>query len=894
MPRTPAPPAVRLVAAPIPNATADAAEPATSGEIGAPAAGPQAQGAASSSGDDGDALFAAGPASLQVLPARDLVLFPYAVATLMVSRAVSAAAVERARGDGLLLVCLQRSPDEDDPSPEDLYPVGTVASILRVDHLTDGRLKVAVQGLRRAYVETWQSRAPSLCARLRPLEDVTTTALPRAELAAQIRQIREDLDRCARAGKVSAPDLVDVLAEAERDILREGGPADPPERLTDLIAAALQFSPEDGQRLLEERDAVQRLRTLSAHLRRELELIDLQEGIRARTREVLTRAQREHFLREQLRQIHSELDDGARDESAELRRKLHGSGVSGEPLAEAERQLRRLETLPSHSPESQIVRAHLEWLTELPWQALTDDRFDLAAARRILDEDHFGLEPIKQRMLEFLSVLRLRRSAAPRPSLHGMVLCLAGPPGVGKTSLARSVARALGRRFVRVQLGGVRDDAELRGHRRAYVGATPGRLIQGLRQAGARNPVMLLDEIDKLCADGHGDPAAALLEVLDPEQNRGFRDHYLGVPFDLSEVLFIATANDVGRIPPALRDRLELLTLSGYTDEEKLAIAARHIVPRAAAAAGLSPAFDVRLTAPALRALIRGYTREAGLRELERVAAGLMRKLAHRVVAQSDALLDARAPTPTAAEPALQPVLPGRRLIVSQTQLQRQLGPAPHVHAPLGAQVAERSPLLGRALGLAWTAAGGEVLEIETQLLPGQGRSGLTLTGQLGEVMRESAQTALSYARAEAASRGLPDPFSAQREIHVHLPAGAIPKDGPSAGVTLACALVSLLCGEPVRPGLAMTGELTLRGRVLPVGGIKEKLLAAQRAGLKTVIVPRGNERELATMPRSLRRDVRVVLVEDMSELLREALASPKEPKHTNQHARSRRRLSAL
>jgi ATP-dependent Lon protease len=852
------------------------------------------------------------------------------IAPLMISRSLSAEAVQRALAspERVLFVCLQRQADEELPGPGGLHEVGTLATILRVTPLSDGRTKIVVQGLQRARVAEWLEQSPCLVVRPQALPAPGEGALlpsgrpgagaavpdERAELRSRLRreggtdasgaggspisaelqalqrQLKEDLDRYARADRVRAPELTELLHGFDETV---------PERFADLVAANLHIPPADAQRILEAVDVTVRLRLLAAFLRRELQLLDLQEGIRARTKEVLSRAQREHFLREQLRQIHTELDGGG-DELGDLREQLRAAGMSGEALTEAERQLRRLEAMPAQSPEAQVVRAHLTWLVELPWRSVTEDRFDLGSARQALDEEHADLDAVKQRILEFLSVMRLRRGAGPGPGKAGRgggsILCFVGPPGVGKTTLGRSIARALGRRFVRVQLGGVRDDAEVRGHRRTYVGALPGRIIQGLRQAGTRNPVMLLDELDKLCADSHGDPAAALLEVLDPEQNSGFRDHYLGVPFDLSEILFIATANSLDRIPPALRDRLEILQLSGYTDEEKLTIATRHLVPRAIFAAGLAPTYKVRITAPALRALISKYTHEAGLCDLDRQLAALCRKLAHQVVAQESALTSLSPPlagiVPThqppgepAPLPSLVPVVPPgcQLLTVTLKSLTRLLGPPPLMRFTLDPAASAQLPPVGLCVGLAWTPVGGEVLTVETQSMPGPG--GLRLTGQLGEVMRESAQTALSYARAFVTRTGCADPFVQNHEIHVHVPAGAIPKDGPSAGVTIACALVSLLAGRPVRPGVAMTGEVTLRGRILAVGGLKEKLLSAQRAGIHTVLIPRENQPDLASLPRSLTRAVQMILVGNMEELLREALVSGSSAQHTRTHS---------
>ena len=818
------------------------------------------------------------PAELPTLPTRDLVLFPGMVAPVVVGRAASTAAVEQALADGedrLIFVCLQRKGDEDHPSAAGLHTVGTVASIRRTSTMVDGRIKVTVQGLCRARAQRFLAEVPFFRVCPAPLSPSVAERPASADLAAAhseqtalIRQIQEDLGRYSAAGKLTtAPGLVDLARDVEPDRA---------DLLSDLLCGNLPIPAAEAQRLLEEVDPLRRLRAVAEHLRKEVLLLDLQEGIRARTRDVLSRAQREHYLREQLRQIQNELAGDGGDDLWGLREQLARAGLPGEARAESDRQLRRLESLPSGSPESQVIRAHLEWLAELPWQACSEDHFDLLETRRILDEEHHGLDIIKDRILEFLSVVRLRQRAAqrdPDQRSAGQILCFAGPPGVGKTSLGRSIARALGRRFVRVMLGGVRDDAEIRGHRRTYVGAMPGRLLQGLRQAGTRNPVVLLDEIDKLVADAHGDPSAALLEVLDPEQNHSFRDHYLGVPFNLSDVLFIATANDVERIPVALRDRLEILSLSGYTEEEKLAIAARHIVPRALAGAALASTYPVAFTKRALHRLIVGYTCEAGVRALERQLSAVCRKIAHSIVAREDALAALATLPGVSRGPAL-PEVP-QRIVISERTLERYLGPArrPLSLVPLHpGEPGKDADRIGIALGLAWTPVGGEVLEVESQWMPGRGE--LRLTGQLGEVMRESAQTALSYARAYLATQGLPDPSTTGKEVHIHVPGGAVPKDGPSAGVTLASALVSLLSNRPLRAGLAMTGEVTLRGRVLAVGGIKEKLLAARRTGIREVILPRANESDLRSLPRPLLRALTLHLVDDMAEVLAIALTS--------------------
>jgi ATP-dependent Lon protease len=797
------------------------------------------------------------PSELALLPIRDLVVFPYMVVPLMVSRELSVSAIDEALAtpDRLLLLAAQKSEGDDEPALDEIHPVGTIGMIMRMRKLSDGRIKILVQGLMRARVGEVVRSQPCYVVKAERLNDVGGLGSERgaeAELEALLRSVKDDLQKYADGGKALSPELIAILGGVEE-----------PGRLADLVASNLPMKVAIGQPLLEELRPLERLRIVSALLRKEVEILEVQATIQSRAKEEMSKAQREYFLREQLRQIQSELGGGApgKGDVDALRDRVASSGMSAEAREEAERQLRRLEQTNPDGSEAGVIRAYVEWLVEVPWREATEDNLDLRLARKILDEDHHGLDDVKDRILEHLGVLKLTRALAEKQNGHpagphkqGTILCFVGPPGVGKTSLGRSIARTLGRKFVRMSLGGVRDEAEIRGHRRTYVGAMPGRVIQGMRQAASINPVFILDEIDKLGADFRGDPSAALLEVLDPEQNASFRDHYLGVGYDLSKVLFIATANAIDPIPKALSDRMEIIRLAGYTEDEKVEIARRHVVPRQLESNGLS-AGTLTLPAATLRAIVSGYTREAGLRELDRQVAQICRKVARKVAEEHDA---GRAHAP---------------LTVTAAALRKFLGP------PMP-KVAEANDVdeVGAATGLAWTPFGGEVLRIEAQWMPGKGS--LILTGQLGEVMKESAITALSFARAHVyrASTGGPGALreselgKAQREIHVHVPAGAVPKDGPSAGVTMACALVSLLTGRAVKRTVAMTGEITLRGRVLPVGGLKEKLLAAVRAGLSTVIVPDGNAHDVQEIDRSALKQLKIVRVRNMDDVLHAAL----------------------
>jgi ATP-dependent Lon protease len=784
------------------------------------------------------------PNVLPLLPVRDLVVFPYMIAPLRVTRPISLDAVNAALAseERLCFIVAQRDSADEDPKPGALYRTGTVGVIMRMRKLSDGGLKILVQGLCRARVQRFLTEQPSYRVRLDVFEDAGPANT--VEMEALTRTVRQNVERVAELGRTLQPELAMVLQNVD-----DAG------RMADLVASNLTLKLPEAQAILETDDPVQRLTKVNQALENEIGILELQNRIQSRAKEEMSKTQRDYFLREQMRQIRHELGDADsfRDELEDLRAKIEKAGLPVEAKAEADKQLRRLEMMSPESAESAVVRSYLDTILELPWGDPPEDSVDLKSARHVLDADHYDLEHVKERILDFLAVHRLRKGA------QGPILCLLGPPGVGKTSLGRSIARALGRKFVRISLGGVRDEAEIRGHRRTYVGALPGRILQGMKQAGTRNPIFLLDEVDKMGSDFRGDPSAALLEVLDPEQNHTFRDHYLGVPYDLSKVMFIATANLTDGIPPPLADRMETLRLTGYSEEEKLAIAERFLVPKQVAEAGLTER-DLTVSKQVLRRIIGEYTREAGLRELERMVARLARKVARRIV-----------------EAGARPVKKGGKTAgaaVPVEDISRLLGPPRYI--PDEKREADE---VGIANGLAWTPVGGEVLHIEAQLMAGKGN--LILTGQLGEVMKESAQAALSFARAQALLIGLRSDFFADREIHIHVPAGGVPKDGPSAGVTMACVLVSLISGIPLRRDVAMTGELTLRGRVLPVGGVKEKLLAAARNGIRLAIIPAANSPDLAELPEPIRQKMKIEPVRSMQEVLALALTRPL-PKPTN------------
>jgi ATP-dependent Lon protease len=774
---------------------------------------------------------------LPILPLRETVLFPQAVLPLAVARPASVRVVDDAvLGNRLVGVVAQRDSTQDNPVPTDLHGVGTLAMIHRMLKQPDGSIRLVVQGLERFRILDFTQSTPFFKARVERVVDVAP-APEDLEAQALGRQALALFQRIVELSPTLSDDLLTLVAGA-----------DDPGRMADLMAAVLPFlTGTQRQTLLETPDVKVRLQTLVTSLTKEVEVLELGSKIQSQVQSEMTKTQREYYLREQLKAIQKELGEGDErtQELADLRQKVDAAGMPEEALREARRELDRLAKMPPAAAEYTVARTYLEWLVSLPWQKATVDDTDLAHARAVLDEDHWGLEKVKDRILEYLAVRKIR------PEGKSPILCFVGPPGVGKTSLGRSIARALGRRFHRLSLGGMRDEAEIRGHRRTYIGALPGQIVQALRRADSRNPVLMLDEVDKLGHDFRGDPASALLEVLDPEQNATFRDHYLDVPFDLSQVMFVTTANLLDPVPPPLRDRMEIINLAGYTEDEKVQIARRHLCSRQATEHGLGLETDITFTEDALRLLVRSYTREAGVRGLEREIAALCRKVARR-----------------RAEGGTGP------MTITPEQVAAFLGAPRFV---LEEEIEERTRVPGVAVGLAWTPAGGDVLFIEATKMPGGGKS-LTLTGQLGDVMKESAQAAVSWVRAHAAGLGIDPGFWTLYDLHLHVPAGAIPKDGPSAGITLATALVSLLRERPVRPDLAMTGEITLSGRVLPVGGIKEKVLAAHRAGLHTVVLPRQNERALLEdVPAEVRAALDIRLVAGVAEVLQ--IAFPDAPR---------------
>ena len=772
------------------------------------------------------------PELLPILPVRDAVVFPYMTLPLQIGRELSLQALEKALGeDRLVLLLAQKNASVEEPEPEDLYRIGTVGMIMRMIKQADRKVKVLVQGLSKARLVEVVSLRPFLMGKIQCLQEQVFSSVP-LEVEALMRSVRQTLEDFLAMKSLPAEIL--LLTENISD----------PGVLADLVAANLNLKTLEAQQILECLDPALRLEKVAEHLQREILLTRIQMKIQSQAREEISRTQREYYLREQLKAIQGELGDmdEKSGEVQNLRERMEKAGMPPEVEKEAKIQVKRLEALNFESSEASMLRTYLDWLVELPWSRSTEDLLEIREVQRILDEDHFDLREVKDRILEYLSVRKLK------DRMRGPILCFAGPPGVGKTSLGRSIARAMGRRFVRISLGGVHDEAEIRGHRRTYVGALPGRILQGIKQAGSNNPVFMIDEVDKIGSDFRGDPSAALLEVLDPEQNHSFSDHYLNVPFDLSNVMFITTANRLDLIPSALRDRQEIIRIPGYTEEEKVQIALTYLIPRQFSENGLKPG-NLALSLQALKKMICEYTHEAGLRNLEREIARICRKAARRI-----------------AEGV------GERFCVTAGNLHRYLGPVRNLH-----EENPQNPQVGQAVGLAWTQAGGEVLLVEVSVLEGTGE--LILTGQLGDVMKESAQTAVSYARATYQRWGIPRDFYKSKDIHVHVPAGSIPKDGPSAGVAIAAALMSVLTGRPVRHDVAMTGEVTLRGRVLPVGGVKEKVLGAHRFKVQEVFLPARNRNDLFEIPPSVRKSLKLTFVRSVDELLDRVLLQedPKE-----------------
>jgi ATP-dependent Lon protease len=770
------------------------------------------------------------PEELPVLPLRETVPLPDTLTPLAIGQERSIELVNDVlAGNRMLVMVASKNPELEQPGPDDLYEIGVVGSIARMLKVPDGTLRILVQGGQRVAIERWVKEKPYLVAEISERAD---TIAESPELTALSRNVQETFSRIVEA----VPYLPEELQYAVANI-------DDPSALSHLIAGSLRLKPEEKQGLLEETDVVERLRRLVQILARELEVISIGSEIQNQVQSELDKSQREYVLRQQLEAIRKELGefDESAQEASELRLQLDAIALPEDVRRQVDRELKRLEALPPQAAEHGVIRTYLEWIASLPWDTSTEDNLDLAHARAVLDEDHYDIEQVKDRILEFLAVRRLK------PDARGGILCFVGPPGVGKTSLGRSIGRALGRAFERISVGGMRDEAEIRGHRRTYIGAMPGTIVRALRDAGSNNPLFMIDEIDKMGSDWRGDPSSAMLEVLDPEQNGTFRDYYLDVPFDLSNVMFITTANTLDTIPGPLRDRMEVIELAGYTEEEKLQIAKRYLVPRQIERNGLKKSW-IQINDRALRVIISDYTREAGVRSLEREIGTVCRKVARGV-----------------AEGNGKP----KRTSIGPDRVRELLG-RPRFHT----DAKRRTQQPGVATGLAWTPVGGDVLFIEATAMPGKGE--LTITGQLGDVMRESAQAALSYVRGHhnEIAPGLGDDWFAGHDIHIHVPAGATPKDGPSAGITMTTALASLISGRCVRDDVAMTGEVTLTGQVLPIGGLKEKALAAQRNGMETVIAPALNEADVEEIPEHLRRDLRFVFVDRVTDVLDTALES--------------------
>jgi len=762
------------------------------------------------------------PDILPLLPVRDMVMYPSVLLPLFVGRDMSINAVEKSLSqDRLIVVAAQKDLTDEDPLPERIYTVGVVSQIMRMLRLPDGRVKVLIQGLRKAKIEEYIQETPTFLVRLTAIEEPIITEIT-LEIEALMRYVKEEMEKVVSMGRMVPPDILMVL-----DTIDEPG------RLADIAAANLGLNVDKAQEVLEIVDPVERLRKLSEILGKEIELLNMQAKILSQAKEEMSKSQREYFLREQMRAIRTELGEGDErtEEVEELRKRIKKARMPKEVEKEAKKQLERLDMMHPDAVESTMVRTYLEWLVELPWSKSTKDNIDIKKARTILDKDHYDLDKVKDRILEFLSVMKLKAD------MKGPILCFVGPPGVGKTSLGKSIARAIGRKFSRISLGGMKDEAEIRGHRRTYVGSMPGRIIQYIKLAGTNNPVFMMDEIDKIGNDFRGDPASALLEVLDPEQNNAFSDHYLNVPFDLSKVMFITTANQMDTIPSALRDRMEVIDIPGYTEQEKLEIAKRYLIPKQLSENGLTTA-RLDITDKAMEKIIGEYTREAGLRNLEREIAMVARKVARRVAEGEK-----------------------KKVTVTPRNLNDFLGPVKYLP---DSQIEQ--DYVGVASGLAWTEFGGDVLYVEASCR--KGKKELMLTGNMGEVMKESAQAALTYIKSKAEVLGIDAGIFDDLEMHIHVPQGAIPKDGPSAGITMAVAMISAITGRPINRKIAMTGEITLTGRVLPIGGLKEKTLAALRNRMEKVLIPHENEHELVEIPHYVKKKITFLSAKTMDDVV--------------------------
>jgi len=760
-----------------------------------------------------------------LLPLRDIIVFPHMVVPLFVGRQKSIRALEEAMNkQKFILLAAQKDAKTNEPAEADIYNVGTLGTVVQLLRLPDGTVKVLVGGKKRARIARY---VPSQEFFLVDVEEIEESSEATTEVEALIRSVNSTFENYVKLNKKIPPEMIMSVASITD-----------PARLADTIVAHLGIKLEDKESLLETFDPAARLEKVLGYMRSEIEILEVEKRIRTRVKKQMEKTQKEYYLNEQMRAIQKELGekDEFKNEIQELEEKIKSRKMTAEAQEKAEKELKKLKMMSPMSAEATVVRNYIDWLISLPWGEYTDDKLDIGEAEKILEDDHYGLEKVKQRILEYLAVQSLVGE------IKGPVLCLVGPPGVGKTSLGKSIARSTGRKFVRVSLGGVRDEAEIRGHRRTYIGALPGKVIQSMKKAGSNNPVFLLDEVDKMSTDFRGDPSSALLEVLDPEQNTSFNDHYLDVDYDLSKVMFITTANNLERIPRPLQDRMEIIRIAGYTELEKLNIAKKYLVPKVREQNGLKES-NIEFSDNAILGLIRHYTKEAGVRSLERELASLCRKVVVEVVkGDRDA-----------------------HILINSKSLSKYLGPEKYRYGR-----AEQEAKVGVTTGLAWTDLGGELLNIEVAVVPGKGK--LTITGRLGEVMQESAQAAMSYVRSRADDLGLERDFYQKIDIHIHVPEGATPKDGPSAGITLATALVSSLTRLPVRSDLAMTGEVTLRGRVLPIGGLKEKVLAAHRGGIKHILIPAENEKDISEIPASILKTVTIEMVEHMDEVLRKAL----------------------